>query len=274
MMTHKIALAQFHVEIGAPDANFTTAIRYIDQAVREGCGLIVLPELWTSGYDLEHAETYIELNQEILAELQDRVDQTGILIGGSYLTLENGGVFNTFILLQPGRARPLRYHKIHLFRPLDEPRYLRSGSSPAFGSTPLGKAGVAICYDLRFPEMFRVYGREQVDLLLVAAQWGAERADHWRTFLRARAIENQFFAAAANAVGPLRDKTLAGFSAVIDPWGETLVEADGSEETLLVAEIDLGAVRAAGERIPSREDARNDLYPGWFRPGSSAENPS
>lgn len=264
MDTHKIAVAQFAINIGAPEANLAAGFNYIEKAANEGCHLIVLPELWTSGYDLEHGETYINLNHSLISDLQKYSIRQNIMIGGSYLTRDHVGLFNTFILVHPGSTSPIYYHKIHLFRPLEEPKYLRAGSRLAIDDTPLGKVGLAICYDLRFPEMFRAYGRSRVELVLIAAQWGSERTDHWRIFLRARAIENQFFIAAANAVGHLRDKTTAGYSAVIDPWGEVLAEADGTEERLLIAEIDMDSIQAAGERIPSREDSRNDLYPGWF----------
>ncbi len=264
MTTHKIAIAQFPILIGAPDINIKTALAHIDEAIRQGCRGIILPELWTSGYDLENSEKYIDLNQEVIANLQTQADQNNILIGGSYLTLDQDGFYNTFLLIQPGVPIPLRYQKIHLFRLLDESKFLQAGGSPAFGATPIGDVGLAICYDVRFPEMFRFYGRNKVELVLVAAQWGGDRTDHWRTLLRARAIENQFFIAAANAVGPLREKTLAGFSTVVDPWGEVLAEANGVEETLLTAEIELEKVQAASERIPSREDARSGLYKEWF----------
>lgn len=264
MTTYKIAVAQFAVQIGDPEKNIHNGQAYIAEALRSDCRLIVLPELWTSGYDLEHSGQYISLNQDVIADLQRLADQSNIHIGGSYLTLGEEGFHNTFLLVQPGGYNPLRYHKIHLFRQLDEPKYLQAGNRFTFGDTPLGSIGLGICYDLRFPETFRAYGRNNVELVLIAAQWGSERTDHWRTFLRARAIENQLFVAASNAVGALREKTLAGYSAIIDPWGGVLAEADGEEETLLTAEIDLDTVKSAGERIPSREDARNDLYPGWF----------
>jgi predicted amidohydrolase len=264
MTSINIALAQFAIQIGAPEANIGTGFHYIDQAIQQGCQLIVLPELWTSGYDLENAESYIDVTQDIIVKLQSLADQRNILIGGSYLTLDQGGHYNTFLLVQPGVKDPLRYNKIHLFRQLDEPKYLMAGSLPVAGDTSIGKVGLAVCYDLRFPEMFRAYGRSRVELVLIAAQWGSERSEHWRTFLRARAIENQFFIAAVNAVGPIREKILAGFSAIVDPWGYVLAEADGTEETLITAEIDLEVIKKASEKVPSREDARNDLYPNWF----------
>ncbi len=266
-MTSKLALAQFSIKIGSPEANIAAGIDYIEKAARQGCRLILLPELWTSGYDLENRQDYIDLNHKVLVELQSLAERYNMSIGGSYLTYEHDSYHNTFILLQPGKWDPLRYHKIHLFRLLEEQKHLQPGGELVTASTPIGRVGLAVCYDVRFPEMFRIYGREHVDLLLVSAQWGAERTDHWRTLLRARAIENQFFVAAVNAVGPLREKTLAGYSAVIDPWGKPLCEADGEEEILLTAEIDLNALKAAAEKLPSREDSRHDLYAGWFATG-------
>lgn len=262
-MKHKIALAQFEIKLGSPADNIATGFNFIREAVQQCASLIVLPELWTSGYDLVNREKYVPINQEVLDDLHSLASEHNILIGGSFITRNQDAYANTFVLIQPGAVKPIRYHKIHLFRSLDEFEYFQPGSHFSCTDTPIGKVGLAICYDVRFPEMFRAYSRNRVELLLVAAQWGAERSAHWRTLLRARAIENQYFVAAANAVGPLRDKTIAGYSAVIDPWGETLAEADGFEQKLLTAEIDLDTIQAAAARIPSRDDARNDLYPGW-----------
>ncbi len=263
-MKHKIAVAQFEIKIGSPAENIAKGLAFVDQAKQQQAHLIVLPELWTSGYDLENCSKYISINQEVLTELHARSSQSEILIGGSYITQDEKGYRNTFYLIQPEKAEKAVYHKIHLFRQLNEPQFFVPGSDVIIQNTPIGRAGLALCYDVRFPEMFRAFCRKRVDLILIAAEWGLQRQSHWRTLLRARAIENQAFVVAANSVGPLLDTAAAGFSAVIDSWGETLVEANGSEEKLLVTEIDLDTIKAAGDKIPSREDARNDLYGKWL----------
>ncbi len=263
-MKHKIAVAQFEIKIGFPVKNIDKGLAFVDQAIQQQARLIVLPELWTSGYDLENCNRYILINQDVLAELHSRSNQSNILIGGSYITQDAVGYRNTFYLIQPNVTGMAEYHKIHLFRQLKEPQFFMPGSAVTIRDTPLGRAGFAICYDVRFPEMFRAFCRQRVELILIAAEWGLQRTAHWRNLLRARAIENQAFVLAANSVGPLLDTAAAGYSTVIDPWGEALVEADGSEEKLLMTDIDLDAIKTAGEKIPSRDDARNDLYADWL----------
>lgn len=264
MNTHKIAVAQMRIELGLPQINIDAGYGYIEKAAQEGCRLVLLPELWTSGFDLENKERYIDINREVITRLEELAGRHNLTIGGSYITREGDVFYNTFILVQPGERRHAQYHKIHLFTILGEAKHLQAGSSLTFTDTPIGRIGLAVCYDTRFPEIFRFYFRNQVDIVLVPAQWNNERTTHWRTLLRARAIENQVFMVASNPVGPLRDKILAGYSAIIDPWGEVLAEGDAAEQSLLVTEIDLSAKKTAEGKVPIRADSRDDLYSSWF----------
>jgi omega-amidase len=118
---------------------------------------------------------------------------------------------------------------------------------------------MTICYDLRFPELFRRYALAGARLILVPAEWPHPRRAHWQTLLRARAIENQCFVAACNRVGITGNSTFFGASAVIDPWGEALVEG-GETELILTATIDLSLVDTVRKRIPVFEDRRPELY--------------
>jgi predicted amidohydrolase len=119
--------------------------------------------------------------------------------------------------------------------------------------------GLTICYDLRFPELFRRYALAGAKLIFVPAEWPHPRLMHWQTLLRARAIENQLFVVACNRVGVVGKTHFCGHSAVIDPWGETIVEGDESE-MLLTAEIDLGLVDDVRQRIPIFADRRPEIY--------------
>lgn len=265
-MNHKVAVAQFEIKIGSPDVNIDKGLAFIDQAIQKNAQLILLPELWTSGYDLDKCDRYIHLNQQILVELHSCANQNNIVIGGSYITQDRNGFKNSFLLIEPGEQTETTYHKVHLFRLLKETQYFVPGSDVVLKDTPLGRVGLAICYDVRFPELFRAYCREHVEIILVSAEWGIQRDEHWRTLLRARAIENQAFVIAANAVGPLFETQCAGYSAVIDPWGVVLAEAGSSEERLLMAEIDTDEIKIAEHKLASREDARNEIYAKWLRP--------
>lgn len=254
-----ISLAQMNIQLGRPWQNFEIAAAAVEEASRRGSDLALLPELWSTGYDLYNGRVHVPTNLEILDRLQGLSDSRRIMIGGSLLLEKDGGRYNTFVLLSPGAA-PVIYRKIHLFRLMDEDKWLQPGGEPACAHLPWGATGLAVCYDLRFPELFRRYALDGAVLALIPAEWPLRRQEHWNILLRARAIENQMFVAAVNAVGRTGDETFGGSSAVISPWGETLAQGDGETESLLTAEIDLGQVRKVRETIPVFQDRRPDLY--------------
>jgi predicted amidohydrolase len=125
--------------------------------------------------------------------------------------------------------------------------------------TAWGMVGLAICYDLRFPELFRAYALAGTHTVIIPAEWPNPRMAHWQTLLRARAIENQMFIIACNRVGQSGNTTFFGRSCIIDPWGETIVEA-GEQAILLTADIDIDVVDTVRKKIPVFADRRPDLY--------------
>lgn len=265
MSNLNLSLAQIKVEIGKPEVNLQKALAMISKAANQGSQIVLLPELWTSGYDLAHSGKYIAVNAEIILHLQQLAIEKNIVIGGSFITQQNNAYCNTFLLIGPPVENYPAYHKIHLFRLLKEEKWLTPGEQPVAPEFSWGKAGLSICYDLRFPELFRYYQAQNVDILLNVSQWVQARLEHWNILLRARAIENQFFMAAVNAVGMLNGQALAGSSAVISPWGETLVEAAASEEDLLSISIDLNQVSEAKQLLAVQKDNRKSIYAGWYQ---------
>ncbi len=199
----RIALAQFDVKTGQTNSNLATATEYIALATRQGAKLVVLPELWSSGYDLERSQFHARhLQENVLPALAQLARRHRVYIIGSVLKANSRGeVFNSALLLGPG-AGPIRtYNKIHLFGPMLENKFLTPGTRTPIFHLPFGASALAICYDLRFPELFRKYALKGAKLVILCAQWPAARLEHWRTLLRARAIENQFFVVACNRVG-------------------------------------------------------------------------
>jgi omega-amidase len=170
-----------------------------------------------------------------------------------------GRAFNTFVLHGPDGNSLGVYRKIHRFRLLEEEKYLAAGDELGLVDAPWGATGLSICYDLRFPEMFRSYAIGGARLLLVVAEWPVSRIEHWSKLLLARAIENQAFVAAVNKVGESQGVRLGGRSVIIDPWGQPLVEGD-DQEALLTAEIDFKEADKARRFIPVFKDRREDLY--------------
>ncbi|MFN3334014.1 MAG: carbon-nitrogen family hydrolase [Caldilinea sp.] len=263
--TLTISLAQIDCKLGDPETNFARAEVMIAEAARRGSDLVLLPELWSTAYALDAAPT---LASPLAHSSQDggwfgRVAglaaQHKLFVGGSLLEKQAGDFFNCFALYAPDGSLHAAYRKVHLFRLMEEEKYLAPGQALVHSDLPWGRAGLAICYDLRFPEMFRRYALAGAQLMLIPAEWPHPRREHWRTLLRARAIENQCFVAACNRIGTSGAATFFGSSAVIDPWGETLIEG-GETEALLTVAIDLALVADVRRRIPVFEDRRAELY--------------
>lgn len=256
-----LSLAQTDILLGDVRANLEAAHPHVLEAWRRGSELLLLPELWTSGYDLERANELAETLDGYTAHvLSGWAIAYRLWITGSFLVRLPNGVFNAAPWFGPqGEILP-PYCKMHRFGPMAEDRWLAAGAAPGLYDLPWGKTGLAICYDLRFPELFRGYAVAGARLILLPSEWPHPRLAHWRTLLRARAIEDQCFIAAANRVGSDRNNSFCGHSAIIDPWGETLAEADGDSATLLTAAIDLAQADEVRRRIPVLSDRRPDCY--------------
>jgi predicted amidohydrolase len=259
-MNLTISLAQIHIQLGQPLHNLEQARTIFAEAARRDSQVLLFPELWTSGYDLTNAGELAKINARLLPELARLARVHSLYAGGSLLIEQGGKVYNTFIFQFPDQETPVSYSKIHLFRLMEEDRWLMPGDHLQAVQAPWGKAGLAICYDLRFPEMFRRYALSGAELILISAEWPIQRINHWQTLLRARAIENQCFVAATNCVGPCGGETFGGRSAVISPWGEVLCEGSSDQAELITITVDLDQVAETRQRIPIFQDRRPDLY--------------
>ncbi|MCZ7550100.1 MAG: carbon-nitrogen family hydrolase [Anaerolineales bacterium] len=260
-MQFTLSLAQMDVKFGDPDANLATVVRMTEEAGRRGSDLILLPELWSTGYDLTRAARYASaLTSGLFAELSASRGGRGIHIVGSTLsTLGESRFGNTLTVFAPNGNLLADYSKIHLFRLMDEHRYLTAGDEPALAGLPFGRAGLAICYDLRFPELFRGYALAGAAMTFLPSEWPKPRLVHWQTLVRARAIENQMFVFACNRVGSDPSNEYFGHSMAVDPWGEILAEG-GEGEELITLTADLSKVQETRRKIPILEDRRAESY--------------
>jgi predicted amidohydrolase len=259
-----ISLVQMDCRLGEPAHNFDRAAELIAEAARRGSRLVLLPELWSTAYALDRAPELASAlaptpDESWFGRFAALAQQHGVWLGGSLLEARDERYYNCFALYDPDGCLQAAYRKLHLFRLMDEEQYLGAGDAPVLTAAPWGKTGLAICYDLRFPELLRRYALDGAQLLLLPAEWPHPRREHWRTLLRARAIENQCFVAACNRVGTTGSTAFFGASALIDPWGETLIEG-GEAEMVLTATIDLGLVDTVRRRIPVFADRRPDVY--------------
>ena len=261
-----ISLGQMDVQLGQPEANLQKVHDLTAEAARRGSDILVLPELWSTGYDLENAARYATpTNTGIFAQVAALAQEYKLCIVGSCLSLLGEGQYgNTAVFFDPNGTALGQYSKVHLFRLMDEDHYLTAGDQLTLIEAEWGQAGLAICYDLRFPELFRAYAITNASLLFLPSEWPHPRLMHWRTLLRARAIENQMFMIACNRVGVSKNTHFFGHSCILDPWGEIVVEA-GESELLLTAVIDTDQVHQVRSQIPVFSDRRPQVISNWLQ---------
>jgi predicted amidohydrolase len=245
---------------GQPEANLAQAREFAAQAQHAGADLLLLPELWLHGYDLERAQEWaVPLGEGGFAEMAALAREFQLHLVGSIFERHAGGVSNTAVLYGPTGELLGSYRKIHLFRLMNEHHYLAPGEHATLCPTPWGPTGLAICYDLRFPELLRTMALAGARLFVVPAQWPVKRLEAWLLLARARAAENELIVAACNRVGRDEDTTFPGRSIVVDPWGNTLVEGD-DQERLLIARVELDEIDKVRRYLPVYKDRRSAAY--------------
>ncbi len=259
-----VSLGQMAVVPGEPTVNEKAARRLAAEAAAEGADLLLLPELWHSGYDLSRAGEYAApLDEGAFGLMAEMARQHRLYVTGTALEANPAGrPFNTAVLYSPQGALAASYQKVHLWGPLGEPEHMTAGEALPVLTLPWGRTALAICYDLRFPELWRRYADGGAILVLIPAAWPSRRIDHWRLLLRARAVENQFFVAGCNRAEGGSDAgpdPFGGYSSISDPWGRVVVEA-GPEPELLSASLDLDEAARARRLFPFLEDRRPEVY--------------
>ncbi|MBU1170777.1 MAG: carbon-nitrogen family hydrolase [Proteobacteria bacterium] len=253
MKRFKAAVVQFDVVLGKVEDNVNTVMAQLQDLEGRGPDLVLLPEMWSCGFDHDHLKRHGEKTPGILKALCRVAAEKHMAIAGSLPEILEDSVANTFYLIGPDGQIRADYRKIHLFTPGREHCYFSAGNRPGLADLSVGRMGLITCYDLRFPELSRSLTLNGIECLLVAAQWPRVRSEHWDVLLRARAIENQVFVLAANRCGSDPNLEYAGRSQMITPWGEVLVRA-GEQEELLWADILPEELERARQTIPCLAD--------------------
>jgi predicted amidohydrolase len=261
----RVALIQMDVQIGEPDVNLDRLMDRLQEAVAltPKPDVLVCPEMWNTGYALDRLDGISDVNglrtKNTIAAFC-RKHQVSVIAGSvAVQDAVTGQASNTLYGFDREGNGLVEYSKIHLFQLMDEHLHLTAGEHVASCQLEGMQAGMLICYDIRFPELARKLVLDGAEVLFVVAQWPNPRMDHWRTLLRARAIENQVYVVACNRVGESEGTSFFGQSMVIDPWGEVLAEAEDQEQ-ILVADIDKATVESIRKKIPIFDDRRPTLY--------------
>jgi predicted amidohydrolase len=255
----RVCSAQIASTWEEPEQTLLRAETFIRHAADCGAKLICFPEQFATGWDPCPHKNIQDIHGSIVSSLRGYAKEYRVGILGSLREAHDPLPKNTAIAIGRDGRILASYAKMHLFSFSHE----HEGNSPG---TDLGiftfdslTCGMAICYDLRFPELFRIYARKGVHAVFVPAAWPQNRISHWELFITARAAENQMYILGANTTGKTPVDTYAGESMTADPHG-TIISRAGEAEQLLFSDIDPGEVDRTRRSFPVEKDRRDALY--------------
>ena len=258
----KIKAIQLPSRIGDAEANFALAEERLLAALRmDGADILVLPELWNTGFYPSDLESCADKNGERTQEFLGTFAGThGVnIVGGSVAVKEADKLFNRMYVFNRSGEKIAVYDKVHLFSPAHEHTKFAAGAHVGAFVLDDVPMGAVICYDLRFGEWVRMTALTGAKVIFVPAAWPAARIDHWQLLGRARAVENQCYVVAVNGADWEGGKIGGGRSAVYGPLGEMLTGAGDGDE-IIGAPVDIEAVEGVRGKITVFADRRPDLY--------------
>ena len=252
MKVFKIAVLQMRPRCRQVEYNLEKAARYVTRAVKKGAGIVCLPELFDTGYDLPWVKKNADKTSlRTIDYMLHLAHDQGVFIIGGVANRRGGELFNSSFIFGP-KGRVAIYDKNYLFRarPQEEHKYFREAGGVNVVETLYGKVGFAICNDIRYPELFGRQAHLGAKIIFVSSAWSYKRRRHWETLLKARAIENQAYIVASNQDGMAGKLRLAGNSMIVDYDGEVLsrkVKGEG----LIYADIDYKSLNKKRKELPT-----------------------
>jgi predicted amidohydrolase len=242
----KISLIQMKTE-ETPFANIKK-VNALTAGIKNN--IVLLPELFTTGFNYKHIDAVKEEHSSILNLLND-----SNIFMGSIIRYTDDGKYNSFFIKNNDNISYV-YDKIHLFPLMDEDKHFNCGNKTGVFELHNIKCGASICFDIRFPELYRTYFLDDVKIMFISAQWPLIRKEHLITLAKARAIENQCYVVLCNSVGTIWEEDFAGNSCIISPWGEFIISAEDKQDKIFSGEININFVDDARKRIPIKECIR------------------
>lgn len=249
----KIALVQYSPVWENKDANKQKILSMITEV--EGVDLFIFPEMTLTGFTMKSKEMSETIQGESFRFFSSIAKNKSSNVFAGIIERRKNRIYNSFIHIKSDGNLVKLYRKVHPFSYSGENDHYDAGSKPASTKISNWKIGFTICYDLRFPELFRKYGKKRAHLIVNIANWPDTRIEHWRTLLKARAIENQCYVAGVNRVGKDPKLNYIGFSSVFDPMGKQIIAVE-NEEKVIVVELDKNYVREVREKFPFLEDIK------------------
>jgi omega-amidase len=260
----KIAAAQICCILGDLKANLRTIHDFVSRAREAGAGLIVFPEMVDTGYAMPVIQAHASpWSDGAVPELQSIAKALSIAIVCGVSEREGSLIYNSQVFIDANGEIGAKYRKTHLFAavPIEEHKCFSPGDELASCSMGALRLGLSICYDLRFPEVYRTLAVEDdVNVFIISSAWPFPRVEHFRTLAIARAIENQSYVIAANRVGADDGVTFCGSSAIIDPYGVIVAAASPDREELICSEISEEVVNSIRNRMTVFAHRRPGLY--------------
>ena len=242
-----------------PEKSLAKAELFIRHAAASGANLICFPEQFATGWDPCSSSNVEGIDERIIPALQKYARGAGISILGSFRERFTPSPRNTSVAIGSDGGILTTYAKIHLFSHARETSAFTPGTG--LGIFPLGDlmCGIAICYDLRFPEVFRAYAKSGVQVVFVPAAWPANRIRHWELFISARAAENQMYIVGVNTTGKTPVDAYYGASMTADPHGAIISRGNDAEQLIFV-DLDPGVIDTARASFPVGLDRKEALY--------------
>jgi omega-amidase len=260
----KAAVAQISCALGDLKANLLKIRDFSSRAKNSGAKLIIFPEMADTGYSMSIIQAHAQpWSKGAVPELQKiaKSFSIGMICGVS--ERDGSSIYNSQVFIDANGEVAAKYRKIHLFTAASIEEHKCFAAGDEFTSVALGglRFGLSICYDLRFPELYRTLAlEEEVKAFVVSSAWPFPRLEHFRILATARAIENQSYMIASNRVGTDDGVTFCGSSTIIDPYGVVIAAASTDREELIQAEISEEVVKSVRSRMAVFAQRRPDLY--------------
>jgi len=257
---------QINPKIAEKEENLAKVEQFLEESKHLDFQIAVLPEVFNTGVTEENFEKLAEeiptgMTSNFIAELAKK-HNIYLLAGSIIEKCPDGKIRNSSALYSPDGKLAAKYSKIHMFSYFgsSEGKYVTPGDSWCLVETDIGKIGLSICYDLRFPELFRKLTFAGARMIFCPAAWPTERLEHWLVLNKARAVENLVWMISVNQAGKMNEKRAnAGNSLVLNPWGEAVAQG-GSEEGIIFAHIDLEEIDNIRKEFPVLDDRNLKAY--------------
>ncbi len=255
----KIAATQMASVPGDFMKNREIISKFVEKASLLGADIIITPELSNVGYDLTILRNIGYNFQEEISYYKELASIYKITLLAGLLEESDGTLYNSLFVFNPNGEIKTVYRKINLFPLSKESEVFQHGTKPVTITVGDFKIGLSICYDIRFPELFKAYAEEDCQALIVSSAFPFPRLEHWQTLLKAHAIMNQSWVIASNRIGKDVGAPFLGHSCFIDPWGQVTSTFTDKEEDILIDTIDLARVQEVRKKICAFSD-RKEYY--------------